>query len=420
MFSTARRRLTAVAGLAAGAALLAGGLAGPAMASPTAGSTAAASAARPKPAPGGDPTITIRVGGVRTAENGPPGPPIATGLAGVTFRVTPASTGFADTCVSTAAGACTLQVSANRTYTVTQAGTPAGWFDNPSLATGSGAAVVSRVYNSLRVAVGNANLTIPAPAPNSDTSPTARSGTWALSKDDPPLPAVCGLRIALLIDLSGSVSPNLATYKAAARAFVESLAGTPSTIAIFTYGTNAPAPGANNATLPPVSVAAPAGVARLVSKINGLTVPASSGTNWDAGLWQIAGITRVALPVHLHHHRRRPDLLRADRQRRPGKHDPVRRGGERHLLRQRAEGPGHLGHQRGHRHRARGAALDRQHPGHLRAGRRHRLLQHRLPAAEPRARAAGAAQLRGHAHHQDGGPGDLQRRRPEDHLRLHG
>ena len=144
----------------------------------------------------------------------------------MTFRVTPASTGFADTCVSTAAGACTLQVSANRTYTVTQAGTPAGWFDNPSLATGSGRAVVSRVYNSLRVAVGNANLTIPAPAPNSDTSPTARSGTWALSKDNHQLPAVCGLRIALLIDLSGSVSPNLATYKAAARAFVESLAGT--------------------------------------------------------------------------------------------------------------------------------------------------------------------------------------------------
>ena len=288
MISTARRRLTAVAGLAAGAALLAGGLAGPAMASPTAGSAAAASATRPKPASGGDPTITIRVGGVRTAENGPPGPPIATGLAGVTFRVTPASTGFADTCVSTAVGTCTLPVTANRTYTVTQAGTPAGWFGNPTLATGSGAAVVSRAYNSLRVAVGNANVTIPVPAPNSDTAPTARSGTWALSKDDPPLPAVCGLRIALLIDLSGSVSHNLATYKAAARAFVESLAGTPSTIAIFTYGTTAPAMGANNATLPPVSVATPAGVARLVSKINGLTVPASSGTNWDAGLWQIA------------------------------------------------------------------------------------------------------------------------------------
>jgi uncharacterized repeat protein (TIGR01451 family) len=289
MISTVRRGLTAVAALAAGTALVAGGLGGPAMASSTAGPTAAVATTGPKPATVGDPTITIRVGGVRTAENGPPGPPNATGLAGVTFRVAPASTGFADTCVSTAAGLCTLHVTANRTYTVTQVGTPAGWFANPALATGSGAAVVSRTYHTLGVRVGTANVTIPDAAPNSDTSPTARSGTWAVSKDDPPLPAACGLRIALLIDLSGSVGPNLATYKAAARAFVESLAGTPSSIAIYTYGTTAPAPGAANATLAPVSVAAKAGVAALVSKINGLKVPPSSGTNWDAGLWQVAG-----------------------------------------------------------------------------------------------------------------------------------
>jgi hypothetical protein len=292
MISTRRRRLAAAAGLAAGAALVAGALAGPALASPSPGSTAAGSMAAtattgPKPASGGDPTITIRVGGVRTAESGPPGPPIATGLAGVTFRVTPASAAFADTCVSTAAGTCTLNVTANRTYTVTQVGTPAGWFDSPALATGSGVAVVSRAYNSLSVAVRTANVTIPAAAANSDPSPTARSGTWALSTDDPPLPAVCGLRIALLIDLSGSVRPSLATYKAAARAFVESLAGTPSSIAIYTFGTTAPVPGANNATLAPVSVATPAGVDTLVNKINRLTVPTSSGTNWDAGLWQV-------------------------------------------------------------------------------------------------------------------------------------
>jgi hypothetical protein len=290
MISTVRRGLTAVAALAAGAALMGGGLAAPATAAsataaPAAGSASAA--AGPKPAAGGDPTITIRVGGVRTAENGPPGPPKATGLAGVTFRVAPASAGFADTCVSTAAGRCTLNVTANRTYTVTQVAAPPGWFANRALATGSGAAVVSRPYHSLGVRVGTGNVTIPDAAPNRDPSPTARSGTWAVSTDDPPLPAVCGLRIALLIDLSGSVSPNLATYKAAARAFVESLAGTPSSIAIYTYGTTAPARGATNGTLAPVSVDGKAGVATLVSKINGLKVPPSSGTNWDAGLWQI-------------------------------------------------------------------------------------------------------------------------------------
>jgi hypothetical protein len=68
---------------------------------------------------------------------------------------------------------------------------------------------------------------------------------------------------------------------------VESLNGTPSSIAIYTFGTTAPAPGANNANLAPVPVASQAGVNTLISKINGLTVPPSSGTNWDAGFWQI-------------------------------------------------------------------------------------------------------------------------------------
>ena len=288
MISTLRRGLTALAALAAGAALVGGGPAGAAAASAATAPTAAAAAAAsgPQAGPGGDPTITIRVGGVRTAENGPPGPPAATGLAGVTFRAS--STGFTPvTCVSTAAGLCTLNVAADKTYTISHVDTPAGWFANPNLGAGSGSAVVSRTYDSLIVTVGKANVIIPAAAANSDTSPTARSGTWALSTDDPPLPAACGLRIALLIDLSGSISPNLTTYKAAARAFVESLAGTPSSIAIYTFGTAAPAPGANNATLAPVSVATKAGVSKLVSKINGLTVPASSGTNWDAGFWQI-------------------------------------------------------------------------------------------------------------------------------------
>jgi hypothetical protein len=70
---------------------------------------------------------------------------------------------------------------------------------------------------------------------------------------------------------------------------VEALRGTPSSIAIYTFGTSAPANNTNDANLvPPVSVATPAGVAELVNKINGLTVPSNSGTNWDAGLWQVA------------------------------------------------------------------------------------------------------------------------------------
>jgi hypothetical protein len=278
MFSVMRRAIPAAAVIAAGAALAAGGVTTPA--------TALASTVAP--APRHDPTITIRVGGVRIAENGPPGPPAASGLAGVTFRVSPSSPGQADTCVSTAAGLCTVRVRSHRTYTVTQEGTPGGWFASPTLAAGTGNQVTSRAYDRLSVRVGAGNVTIPDAARNTDRSATARGGTWALSKDDPALPQKCGTRIALLIDLSGSITPAiLPRYKAAARSFVETLKGTPSSIAIYTFGTTAPAPGGNNANLAPVSVATQAGVTTLVHKIDGLTVPLHSGTNWDAGFWQI-------------------------------------------------------------------------------------------------------------------------------------
>jgi von Willebrand factor type A domain len=278
MISVARRGLRALAALAGGGALIAAGLTGSASASRAAtGAT--------------DPTVTIRVGGIRTAENGPPGPPTASGLAGVTYRASAA--GFTPvTCTSTVAGTCTLNVTSNKTYTITQTGVPAGWYANPDLVAGSGGSNTPRAYDTLSVAVGTGNVTIPVAAPNSDTSPTARSGTWAESLGDPALPAACGLRIALLIDLSSSITSKLLpTYKAAARAFVESLKGTPSSIALYTFGTTSPAPstsGSNNANLtPPVSTATQAGVDTLVSKINGLTVPPSSGTNWDTGLWRI-------------------------------------------------------------------------------------------------------------------------------------
>src|ERR1700744_5556314 len=99
MISVARRGLQALAALAGGGALIAAGLAGSASAA-TGAHQAAAS----------DPTITIRVGGIRTAENGPPGPAAAAGLNGVTYRAT--ASGFtAVSCTSVTvagvAGICT-------------------------------------------------------------------------------------------------------------------------------------------------------------------------------------------------------------------------------------------------------------------------------------------------------------------------
>ena len=147
-----RRGLTALAVLASGAAVAGGSL--------------AAAAAPAAAAPGPGPAITIRVAGLRTAESGPPGPPVVQGLAGVTYRAT--ASGFTPvTCTSTAAGLCVLNVTANKTYTLTETSVPAGWYADPSLGAGSGGQVTPRPYDSLTVKVGAASVTVPAGAGSS-------------------------------------------------------------------------------------------------------------------------------------------------------------------------------------------------------------------------------------------------------------
>jgi ethanolamine utilization microcompartment shell protein EutS len=278
MWPFARRVLPAAAAVMIGAALVGGGLAAPAAAS----------------APRNDPTLTIRVGGDRFAENGAVVPSV-TGLDGVTFTVSGGNLTHTETCVSGDAGAglCRVTVPGSSTYTVTQTGTPGGWFSNTFLGVGtvSPGPVVPTRYDTLSVTVGTADLTVPAVATNTTTTHTARSGMWALSRDNPPVPAVCGLRIALLFDLSSSITPALLPlYKDAGVAFVDALHGTPSAVAVFTFGTVSPAPntsGTNNVNVPVPVTTDTAGVAALTTKIRGLGVPSSSYTNWDNGLWQI-------------------------------------------------------------------------------------------------------------------------------------
>src|SRR5690606_12842440 len=72
-----------------------------------------------------------------------------------------------------------------------------------------------------------------------------RSGIWQDSHANPPELQQCGLDIALVSDLSYSValSNSLGALKTAAKGFVNTLAGTPSKISLYTFGTTAPAPG---------------------------------------------------------------------------------------------------------------------------------------------------------------------------------
>ena len=126
-----------------------------------------------------------------------------------------------------------------------------------------------------------------------DNPGLGRGGAWA-SRNDPPAPAVCGLRVALLFDLSSSITTpvnHLAAYKAAGVGFVNALRGTPASVGVYTFATSAPAAntsGVDNANLPLTPVSTDAGVDAVNAKINGLGVPSGSHANWDAGLWQIA------------------------------------------------------------------------------------------------------------------------------------
>jgi hypothetical protein len=117
-----------------------------------------------------------------------------------------------------------------------------------------------------------------------------RGSLWAASRDNPPLPDKCGLNVALLFDLSGSIGSNITQLRAAGKSFVTALTGTPSSVAVYTFATHAPASKPANSNLPLTSVATVTSANTVTAKINGLTGESGSeaGTNWDQGIWQIA------------------------------------------------------------------------------------------------------------------------------------
>ena len=273
---------------AALAVLLAGlTMAGTASAVPAATEQAAAAAV--------DASITVTAGGVRTGSSS------VAGLGNVTFAFFAGTAGVrpnlssmpAATCTTTSpGGTCVADgLANNQGYWVVQTGVPSGWFANPSLDVGSSTASVATVYSELFVAGHTGNVTVPPSNSGSiQTGNTTRGNMWASSLDNPPAPTTCGLRYALLFDLSTSISTpvnNLPALKTAGIDFVNSLAGTPSSVAVYTFGTTAPASAAN-ATLESTSVSTAAGADTVNARINSLSVPSGSATNWDAGLGQMA------------------------------------------------------------------------------------------------------------------------------------
>lgn len=110
---------------------------------------------------------------------------------------------------------------------------------------------------------------------------------------NPPLPQRCGLRIAVVADLSTSLkyadSNGFDESKEAANALIDSLAGTPAELGIYNFAGGAPRnpAGSTHGQNPPyISLQSDDGISRaksIVSNWNG-----DGSTNWEAGLKQVA------------------------------------------------------------------------------------------------------------------------------------
>ncbi|WP_167499548.1 vWA domain-containing protein [Streptomyces malaysiensis] len=129
------------------------------------------------------------------------------------------------------------------------------------------------------------------------TTRVASGGVWPLSRVNPDLPtqcglkvALCGLKVAFVVDLSASVQGSVTALKSAADSFVDALRGTPSQAALFTFSTDSPAVNAGpNSGLMPVATTADAN--RFKQLYSGWTESTANGyTNWDRGLGAVAAV----------------------------------------------------------------------------------------------------------------------------------
>jgi len=258
------------------------------------------------PPPGSDTAvITVKVGGTRT------GNAAINPVAGVTLKLfdgsssTPPSSSSSPlsatwaSCVSDSKGDCWFTVpntgvggaNRDRRFYIEQTGAPTGWYGNPVISTStdgnSFTATPYAIRTGVQLQAGNsyastANFMVNA------TGIQASSGMWPESMDNPPMPHTCGLNVALVLDLSYSVQMANAvdTLKQAAEGFTKSLMGTNSQVALFSFGTTAPAIGNTNHGLTPVSTQS--GVNTVNNWIENVKISSAEYTNWDRGIYQVA------------------------------------------------------------------------------------------------------------------------------------
>ncbi|RDV45172.1 hypothetical protein DOE76_07825 [Leifsonia sp. ku-ls] len=255
---------------------------------------APATAAVPAP----DPTsavVTVRVGGDRVADTA------VAGLPGVRLGLFAGADDAAplQTCLSDADGDCSFVVTGVLLGTapwVKEVAAPSGWYANDTLRTGPGSGSSSLAspyrFQTPVLAAGNTyRSTSEFMFSTSNSLPTRSNGVWQQSRVNPPLPARCGMDVALVFDLSASVGSALPTLKAAADSFADAFVGTPSRLAAFSFSAQSPSVQAGSGTVDAnrpelVSVSTPAGADAFKAEYAGWGLGA--GTNWDAALQRVA------------------------------------------------------------------------------------------------------------------------------------
>ncbi|WP_198169637.1 DUF11 domain-containing protein [Agromyces laixinhei] len=162
-----------------------------------------------------------------------------------------------------------------------------------SFQTGGGTDVTLYAYRTPQL---QANTSYSMPEDQSKYSSVFNtSGLWANKLKNPTLQPRCdaGLKVAMLFDLSGSVkNANAAgTLGVAGKGFIDALAGTSSSVALFSFGNTSPRAGTSNKpALRSADTAATALKSDIQGYIDSFTAPGydSNGTNWDRGLWEVA------------------------------------------------------------------------------------------------------------------------------------
>ncbi|MDQ2749519.1 MAG: SpaA isopeptide-forming pilin-related protein [Actinomycetota bacterium] len=238
--------------------------------------------------------IVVHAGGVRT------GTSAVSGLGGAVFQAVRVGGGSALTCTTNAAGTCTITVPTGLTsstrlaYDVSESVAPAGWYLNPNLDYGSSTTGTPTAYRfRTNPLVSTTSVDVPGAvndASYNDAVSPGRpfTGLLSTSRNNPIAPTACGLKIALILDQSGSMSAGTkqADLKLAAKKVITTLTGTPSQMAIYTFAAG------TGGSVPLTTLGSSAEAAPLTNFVNGLPTP-SGGTNWDQGFAQAVTATKA-------------------------------------------------------------------------------------------------------------------------------